>query len=120
MDKRQTIIPVLRILDEAKARKFYIDWLGFSIDWEHRFDDNAPLYCQISKDSIVIHLSEHYGDCMPGSRIRIEITGIEQYHQQLSGQDYKYQKPGIEEMDWGRTEMSLIDPFGNHIILLTK
>jgi uncharacterized glyoxalase superfamily protein PhnB len=116
MEKRQAIIPVLRILDEAKAREFYIDWLGFSIDWEHRFGDNFPLYCQISKDHIVIHLSEHYGDCIPGSRIRIEITEIEKYQQQLLQKNYKYYKPGLEEMDWGRTEMALTDPFGNHII----
>ena len=26
-------IPVLRILDEAKAKEFYVDFLGFKIDW---------------------------------------------------------------------------------------
>ena len=35
-------VPILRILDDAKAREFYVDFLGFSIDWAHRFDDNAP------------------------------------------------------------------------------
>jgi len=116
MEKIQTIIPVLRILDEAKAREFYVDWLGFSIDWEHRFGENFPLYCQISKDNIVLHLSEHYGDCIPGARVRIDVTGIENYQQQLLEKDYRYYKPGLEKMDWGRIEMSLTDPFGNHII----
>lgn len=37
------VIPILRIFDEAKAREFYIDWLGFSVDWEHRFNSNTPL-----------------------------------------------------------------------------
>jgi catechol 2,3-dioxygenase-like lactoylglutathione lyase family enzyme len=31
-------IPILRIFDEAKARAFYVDWLGFKVDWEHRFE----------------------------------------------------------------------------------
>ncbi len=26
-------IPILRIFDEAKARAFYVDFLGFTVDW---------------------------------------------------------------------------------------
>src|SRR6185369_5345035 len=29
-------IPVLRSFDWALARRFYVDWLGFAVDWEHR------------------------------------------------------------------------------------
>lgn len=47
--------PILRIIDEAKAKEFYIDFLGFEVDWEHRFDEGLPLYMQISKDGCVIH-----------------------------------------------------------------
>ena len=28
----QPPVPVLRMLDEAKAREFYVDFLGFTID----------------------------------------------------------------------------------------
>jgi len=52
-------VPTLRIFDEAKAREFYVDFLGFAIDWEHRFEDGLPLYMQLSKDDCVLHLSEH-------------------------------------------------------------
>ena len=27
--------PILRIFDEAKAKEFYVGFLGFNIDWEH-------------------------------------------------------------------------------------
>ena len=110
---KQQVIPVLRILDVDKAKEFYVDWLGFSIDWEHRFGENFPLYCQISKDGIIIHLTEHYGDCIPGARIRIQITGVVAFQQQLK--EYRYYKPGVEKTEWGTMEMSLLDPFGNHI-----
>jgi Glyoxalase superfamily protein len=33
-------IPILRIFDVGKAREFYIDFLGFQIDWEHRFNED--------------------------------------------------------------------------------
>ena len=43
------VVPVLRIFDYAKTIEFYVDWLGFTIDWEHCFGDNSPLYMQVSK-----------------------------------------------------------------------
>jgi len=55
------IIPTLRSFDEAKAKEFYVGFLEFKVDWEHHFEDNTPLYMQISKDGCVIHLSEHHG-----------------------------------------------------------
>ena len=39
--------PILRIFDEAKAREFYVGYLGFRIDWEHRFAPGMPLYLQV-------------------------------------------------------------------------
>lgn len=43
------VVPIFRMFDKAKAIEFYIDWLGFTIDWEHRFEENLPLYMQVSK-----------------------------------------------------------------------
>lgn len=111
---KQTVVPVLRILDVAKAKEFYVDWLGFSIDWEHRFGENFPLYFQVSKDGIIIHLTEHYGDCIPGARIRIQLDSVAHFHNQLK--EYRYYKPGINKTEWGTLEVSLIDPFGNHLV----
>jgi hypothetical protein len=51
-------IPILRSFDEAKAKEFYVDFLGFTVDWEHRFEDNTPLYMQLSKDNCVRGLFE--------------------------------------------------------------
>jgi len=53
------VIPVLRIFDIGKADEFYQGFLGFSVDWDHRFDPNAPLYRQISRGDLILHLSEH-------------------------------------------------------------
>lgn len=58
----ESSIPVLRMLDEARAKAFYIDYLGFEIDWEHRFEaatTNSPLYMQIHQGDAVIHLNGH-------------------------------------------------------------
>ena len=62
------VVPVLRIFDVGKAKEFYAGFLGFTIDWEHRFDDRAPLYMQVSRNGLVLHLSEHHGDGTPAPR----------------------------------------------------
>ncbi|CAN5338394.1 glyoxalase superfamily protein [soil metagenome] len=109
-----TVKPILRIFDYKKAIEFYIDWLGFKIDWEHTFEDNFPVYLQISLGDLVIHLSEHHGDCSPGSRIHIEnFKGLKDNHQKITARDYKYNKPGIDKAFWDSniTVMEVIDPF---------
>jgi uncharacterized glyoxalase superfamily protein PhnB len=109
------ITPILRSFDEAKAREFYVDFLGFTVEWEHRFEVGLPLYMQISKDSCIIHLSEHHGDCSPGGALRIATSDLEAYHQQLLAKNYKYARPGIEKKPWGERAMSIGDPFGNRL-----
>jgi len=32
----QPVIPILRIVDVAKAAEFYLGFLGFKVDWDHR------------------------------------------------------------------------------------
>jgi len=110
------ITPILRIFDEEKAREFYVDYLGFQVDWEHRFEEGMPLYMQVSLDGISIHLSEHHGDCTPGSAIRVLISNLDEFHSQLQQQSYKYARPGIEETPWHLREMTVTDPFGNRIV----
>ena len=37
-------IPTLRIFDTAKAKEFYVNFLGFKVDFEHRFEPDLPLF----------------------------------------------------------------------------
>jgi catechol 2,3-dioxygenase-like lactoylglutathione lyase family enzyme len=77
-------IPILRIFDIERARGFYVDWLGFTVDWEHRFHDDAPLYMQVSRDGLVLHLSEHSGDGTPGTVVYVTARGVAELHQELT------------------------------------
>jgi catechol 2,3-dioxygenase-like lactoylglutathione lyase family enzyme len=111
------MIPILRSFDEAKAREFYVDFMGFTVDWEHRFADNAPLYMQVSKGSLVLHLSEHHGDCSPGGAIRVETGDVDALGAELRAKRYKYANPGCGQlMPWGTKELTLTDPFKNRLI----
>lgn len=110
------VTPILRIFDEAKAKEFYIDFLGFKIDFEHRFEDDLPLYMGIFKDGCDLHLSEHFGDCCPGAALRIETADVDAYQQELLAKNYKNSRPGVQNQPWGAREMCINDPFGNRLI----
>ncbi len=114
--KFQSPIPILRSFDEVKAKEFYVGFLGFNIDWEHRFEDNTPLYMQLSKDGCIIHLSEHHGDSSPGASLRISTNDLDFYHKELNNKQYKNARPGIQNMPWGTRDMAISDPFGNKLI----
>lgn len=110
----ERIFPILRMFDEAKAREFYIDFLGFEVDWEHRFGENFPLYMQVSRAGMGLHLSGHHGDATPGSNIFVTMHGVHAFQRELAAKDYRFMKPGVEELPWGDV-MEVTDPFGNRI-----
>ena len=119
--KMKPAIPVIRSFEESKAREFWIDFLGFKVDWEHRFSEGMPLYMQISRGDCVIHLSEHHGDCCPGARIRIETPDLDSYLDSLRASCYPSCKPGkAKKQPWGLREVDLTDPFGNRITLYSE
>jgi catechol 2,3-dioxygenase-like lactoylglutathione lyase family enzyme len=112
------VTPILRMFDIAKAREFYVGFLGFAVDFEHRFEPDLPLYLQVSRGECRLHLSEHHGDCAPGAGIRIAIEGIDAFHAELSSKQYGYARPGIESTPWGAREMRVTDPFANRLIFV--
>jgi uncharacterized glyoxalase superfamily protein PhnB len=108
-------VPILRIFDPAKAREFYCDFLGFKQDWEHRFEPELPLYMQVSRGSLRLHLSEHHGDGSPGANVFVEMTGIEEFHREVTNKGYKFMKPSLHDTFYGARSMQVVDPFGNRI-----
>ena len=105
-------IPTFRIFDYQKAIEFYIEELGFTIDWEHRFGPEEPVYMQISKNGLVLHLSEN-------SRFKLEVIifveteGLEEFYQELTQRTSKIKIPKPEKTDWQSLQMEIKDPFGN-------
>ena len=63
----------------------------------------------------MLHLTEHHGDCCPGSTVFLRVSGLEQFHQEITSKGYPYQRPGIEMAPWNAKLMELTDPFGNRL-----
>src|SRR4051794_32995500 len=113
-------VPILRIFDEEKARAHYVGFLGFTVDFEHRFEPGTPIYMQISKCDCVLHLSEHFGDGTPGTRVRVRTRDVAAYCAALNAKGYKYSRPGLQDMEGGDREMCISDPFDNRLIFFEK
>jgi catechol 2,3-dioxygenase-like lactoylglutathione lyase family enzyme len=111
----KNVVPILRIFSVEKAKEFYVGFLGFTWDWEHRYGDNFPLYAQVSRGGLHFHLSEHHGDGSPGAAVIVTMKGIDDFHRELTAKDYRYYKPGLEEQPWART-VTVQDPFGNKLV----
>lgn len=107
-------IPILRSFDEAKAREFYLDFLGFGVEFEHRFEADLPLYLGISRNGLQLHLSEHHGDASPGATVFIPMHNIQLLRDELLAKRYGYGRPQIVEQGWGKV-LEVYDPFGNRL-----
>jgi catechol 2,3-dioxygenase-like lactoylglutathione lyase family enzyme len=111
----QRTVPIFRIFSLEKAREFYLDFLGFKVEWEHRFEPDAPVFMQVSRAGLAINLSEHHGDGTPGSIVYVYMTGVKVLHRELNDKKYRHNRPGLQPQEWGMTELTVTDPFNNRI-----
>ena len=59
-------IPVLRMYDVAATRRFYVDYLGCTLDPEN-VEGDGPVYLKVSRDGFRAHLSSHHDDGTRGA-----------------------------------------------------
>ena len=115
----QPPVPIFRSFDETATKAFYIDFLGFEVEFEHRFEPGLPLYLGVRRDDCLLHLSEHHGDSMPGSAVRIDVEDVHAYCKSLNEKRYKNARPGVQIQPWGYDDMTITDPSGNKVIFCT-
>ena len=115
-------IPVLRMFDEAQAKAFYLDYLGFEIDWESRFSPTAPLYMQIHLGDAILQLNGHAKEDAPISEVNIPVLGLQNYCDYLIAKGADYPKPiAVDPRYQGRnTDLNIYDPFGNHLVFCSQ
>lgn len=112
------VVPILRVFPGGEAQRFYCDYLGFTVDWEHRFEPGMPLYLQVSRDGCVLHLSEHHGDATPGAAVRIEVPDAAALQRQWRDSEVYPLRIGLDRQEWG-DDLTMPDPFGNRLIFHT-
>ena len=110
-------IPVMQVFDFERARAFYIDYLGFDVEWAHRYDPEAPLYVQIARGAMRLHLTEELGQSASGASACVPVTQLSRLHNELKKKNTPFDTPDLEEIEGGGRALVLTDPFGNRLRL---
>ncbi len=110
-------VPVLRVQSFDDVRPFYLDYLSFDIEWEHRFEPGMPFYVRLVRGAVQLDLSEHHGDGTPGSAVWIAIADVTALHAELRRKHYRSMRPGIDRDAPGGPTIEVIDPSGNTLRL---
>ena len=113
-------IPVLRMFDEQQAQDFYLEFLGYQVEWKHRFrkSDDSPLYMQIRLGESVIHLDGHAELGSPISNVRIPVTGLHAFAKHLCEKNTAFPKPvTVDPRNTGHAnDLNITDPFDNRLV----
>ena len=110
----QRVVPQLRSTDWERTRAFYVDGLGFTVDWEHRFEPGFPVFAQVTRDGLTLFLTEHAGDCRVGGAAYIVVDDVDGLCDEIRGRGVKPSEPP-DDTPWGPREMVVTDPDGNRL-----
>ena len=70
------VVPVLRVADADAAVRWY-ERLGFTKQWEHRFDPSCPAFVSIARGGARLFLSEHRGDARPDTLVGLYVSDVD-------------------------------------------
>ncbi|QCB47542.1 VOC family protein [Hydrogenophaga sp. PAMC20947] len=110
----QTVIPQLRITQGPRSLAFYVEQLGFSIDWQHQFEPGFPLFFQLTREGQTLFLTEHAGDCEIGGAVYFRVPDAEAYHTAFAARGVIATNPP-SPTPWDTLEFLLTDPDGNRL-----
>ena len=116
---QQRVMPTLRITSYARSKAFYVEGLGFQIDWEHRFKPNFPVFMQVSREGLAFFLSEHTGDCSVGGLVHLYVPDVDAWYAEFQRRGVSVQEPPNQSLQ-GLRDMTIVDPDGNKLRVCTR
>ena len=114
----QRVFPTLRVLDVEAARDFYVERLGFRVDWEWTRGAGSPSILQVSRDGLALYLTSHEGDCEPGGLVYLYVEDVDEWGERIRRAGLAIETEPRDQ-PWGNREMRLQDPFGNRLCIAT-
>ena len=109
----QRVIPALRITQYARSKAFYLERLGFELEWEHRFEPHFPVFMSVVRDGMRLYLSEHAGDCQVGGLVHFVIPDVDVWHREFQHRGVQATDP--PNNDLGFRNMTVTNPDGNQL-----
>lgn len=111
---QQTVIPQLRITNAERSLSFYVDGLGFTVDWKHQPEPGFPLFLQLTRSGQTIFVTEHAGDCEVGGAVYFKVPDAAACHAEFAARGITATDPPTHT-PWETCEFVLTDPDGNKL-----
>ena len=101
----EEVIPILRVSDAAAAVAWY-QRLGFTQEWEHRFEPGFPAFVSVARGRMRLFLSEHRGDARPDTLVYLRVRDVRAVAAEFG--------VAVEQAPWA-WEIEIHDPDGNRL-----
>ena len=98
----------------GRTRQFYVNGLGFAVDWEHRFEPGFPVFAQLTREGLSLFLTEHAGDCQTRGAAYFVVDDVDALYRECCDRGIQPVQPPAET-PWRRREMTIVDPDGNKL-----
>ena len=108
----QSTISMLRVENAGKSEEFYTQKLGFAKSWGYDPGNGEPVFLEITRDHVSLHLSEHEGDGPLGIQLYINVDDAQVLHNSLIGSDVNVVEP-LYDAEWGHRVFAIEDLDGN-------
>jgi catechol 2,3-dioxygenase-like lactoylglutathione lyase family enzyme len=106
----QQVQPILGTRDVAKAVRFYIDRLGFTLAFGE--PTNEGNYVGLRRDHVEVHMQFQYEYEMATTRLRIAVDDPDALYEEYAAKEVVCEEM-LADTPWGTREFALYDLDGN-------
>lgn len=99
--------PILGTRDVAKAVRFYVDRLGFTLAFG--VPTNEGNYVGLRRDRVELHMQFQYEHEMGTARLRILVDDPDALHAEYKEKNAFHQCTPLADTPWGTREFALYD-----------
>ena len=123
MTKLKDVIPILDVRDVNAALRFYVERLGFKIDF--RDEDHPDNYAGIRRDCVHRQMQWQHEDAFKDGtagrlRVRIAVDDHNELFEEYKDAGILNPENQIRDTAWGTREFSVRDLDGNGLIFFRE
>ena len=112
-------IPILDVRHIEEAISFYVDRLGFDVDF--RYEKDPENYAGVRRDDVRLHMhrqeQDHFENGTAGRlRFRIPVDDPDALHTEFKAMGVFDGEVDVHDTEWGTREFEFRDPDGNGLV----
>ena len=119
MTKFKDVIPILDVHDIHRALRFYVERLGFEIDF--RYEEDPENYAGVRRDDVCLHMQwQHEDNFKKGTagrlRVRLIVDDPDSLFEEYRSKGLLEEGSQVRDTPWGTREFGFQDLDGNGLI----